>query len=131
MNARFSLPALSAAMLMTFAVPSLANHIDTATGTVTCTSYSLEFTGGSLNGLSHTISYTVTLHPSSGPDLIITGSKTFPTPASGNTFDITVNQALGPLTQSYTVSGTATLFTDGSEENTVAIVFTSSTVTCI
>ena len=48
-NLRSSLPALSVMLLMAFAVPSYANVITGATGTVTCSSFSLEFTGIDLN----------------------------------------------------------------------------------
>jgi hypothetical protein len=127
---RLTFPALLAVILLASATPSFANHILTATGTVSCTNYSLVLNFGDLDpGVSYTATYTFTLHPSSGPDVTINGSTTFtgnPTDSMGDQ-TVDVSGVLGPLTGSYTIaSGTATL----AYQNTVNIAFGSSTVAC-
>ena len=59
---RFLFPALSAALLMTIATPGFANIITGATGTVTCSSFSLQFTGKDLLAtVSYAVKYSFTL----------------------------------------------------------------------
>jgi hypothetical protein len=125
---RFALLALLAVMMMAFAVPSFANNLISATGDVTCSNYSLTFTFSDLAvGTMYTVDYTITLTPSSGTVVTITDSTGF-TAVSAGPNQITVTKALGPLTQNYSASGTATLTSSGS---TQTIVFTPSTVTCV
>jgi hypothetical protein len=125
-----SLRTLPAMLLMAFALPSYANHIDTATGTVTCSSYSLEFTASALDTTtSYTVHFSFTLTPTSGTPITITGIAT--APAGVTSFDITATGSLGPLTQVYTITASsATLFSGSTPANTIPIVFTSTTVTC-
>ena len=122
-------------LLMAFAAPTFANILDTANVTGTCTSYTICVTGHSLD-LTKTfvINYTITLTPAVGPPIVISDSIPF---ASFNILDVNGHftacqtKPLGPLTQDYTLSGTATLFniTDNFAENTVDIVFTPTTIT--
>jgi hypothetical protein len=128
---RLSLPALSAALLLAFAAPSFANFVNKATGTVTCSNYSLEFKGLDLNpSITYSVNFSFTLTPGSGSPITITGSVGIPAGTSG-AFDVTTTGTLGPLTQFYTVtSGTATLMAGTTPRNTIPIAFTSSIVSC-
>ena len=120
--------AIVAAMLLAFAVPSFANHFGTIAATATCSGYSIQFTVLNETGTSHEIAYTFTLHPASGPNIIISGMTTFPTSPSGTT-TITVSGTIPALTQSDTIeSASAQLFTDGALENTASIPFSTLTV---
>jgi len=118
---------LTCIILAIFATPALANHIDTATATVTCTSYTLRLTASALvPGRSYTINYTITLTPTAGGSPItVTDSISFTAPSSG-TFSDTVTKPLGPLTADYMLSGSATL----KGFNTIAISFSPDTVNC-
>jgi hypothetical protein len=70
-----------------------------------------------------------TLHPTSGPDIVITGSTTFLTTSPGANVTITVTGSIPALKQIYTVeSGSATLKTDGTLEDTEPFSFSTSTV---
>jgi hypothetical protein len=123
---RFS---LLAALFLAFALPSFANHFGTTTGTVSCSGYSVSFQVIDETGTSHTISYSFTLHPASGPNIPISGSTTFLTVSQGATVTITVTGTIPALTQTYSVvSGSATLTTDGKLESTATISFTTPTV---
>jgi hypothetical protein len=128
---RSSLPALSAMLLMAFAVPSYANVITGATGTVTCSSFSLEFTGTGLSSsFTYSVHFSFTLTPVLGTPITITSSVPIPAGTAGS-FDLTSTGSLGPLTRTFTItSGTATLFSGSTAQNTVSIVFTSTTIAC-
>ena len=130
---RASLLAVPAALMM-FAMPSFANFLS-ATGTVTCTSYHLEFKGdvdhGPTGAVSWTIQYSFTLHPSSGSDLIITDTVAVPGAIGFQPFDVIVDKSFGPLTQSYTITASfAKLFVNGSFQEQLPITFSSNIVTC-
>ena len=130
-NVRSSLPALLAMLLMAFAVPTYANMITGATGTVTCSSYSLEFTGTDLSpSVTYSVVFSFTLTPTSGTPITISSSVPIPAGTAGS-FDVTTTGSLGPLTQTYTItSPSATLFSGSTAQNTVSIAFTSTTVAC-
>jgi hypothetical protein len=130
-NARFSLPALSVMLLMAFAVPSYANVITTATGTVTCSSDSLEFKGIDLSpSVTYSVHFSFTVTPTSGTPFTISDTVAIPNGTSGP-FDVTFTHALGPFTQVETItSGTATLFAGNTPKNTVTIVFASTLISC-
>ena len=131
-NLRSSLPALSAMLLMAFAVPSYANVITGATGTVTCSSFSLEFTGIDLNpSVTYSVHFSFTLTPVvSGTPITITRIVPIPAGTSGS-FDVIDTGSLGPLTQAYSITSPgATLFAGSTAMNTVSIVFTSTTINC-
>jgi hypothetical protein len=135
---RSAFPALLAVMVMTFAAPSFANKITAATGDVTCSNYSLTFTFIDLKVSTpptpYTVEWSITLTPSSGPALTITGS----TPLTATS----ASQTLGPVTTTfskafasalsgpYTVSGTATLIAP-TLTTTVDISFTPPTLSCV
>jgi hypothetical protein len=102
-----------------------------ATGTVTCSSFSLEFTGTDLNPfVTYSVQFSFTLTPVSGTPITI--SSTVPIPAgTAGPFDVTTTGSLGPLTQAYTItSPSATLFSGSTAQNTVSIAFTPTTITC-
>jgi hypothetical protein len=118
-------------LLMAFAVPSYANVITGATGTVTCSNFSLEFKGIDLSpSVTYSVHFSFTLTPVSGTPITI--SNTIPIPAgTAGSFDVTTTGSLGPLTKTYTItSSSATLFSGSTARNTVSIVFTSTTITC-
>jgi len=131
MNIRsLSLSALPAMLLIAFASPSYANFVTGATGTVTCSSYSLEFTGVDLDAsVTYSVHFTFTLTPTSGPAITINGTVPIPAGTAGN-FDVKTASSLGPLTGTYTAAGSATLFSGSNVQNTIPILFTSVTVTC-
>ena len=118
-------------LLMAFAVPSNANVISTATGTVTCSSFSLEFTGIDLSpSVTYSVHFTFTLTPVVGTPITITGTVPIPAGTAGP-FDVTTTGSLGPLTTTYTItSSSATLFAGSTAQNTVSIGFTSTTIAC-
>jgi hypothetical protein len=118
-------------LLTAFAVPSYANVIQTATGTVTCSSDSLEFKGIDLNAAdSYSVHFSFTLTPMSGTPFTITDVVPIAL-GTGGSFDVTSTGPLGPFTQAERItSATATLFRFGAAENTVAIMFTSTFISC-
>jgi hypothetical protein len=131
-NLRCSLPALSAMLLMAFNAPSYANNITGATGTVTCSNFSLEFTGTNLNPfVTYSVQFSFTLTPVSGTPRIISGTVAIPAGTAGP-FDVTTAGSLvPPLTTNYTItSSSAQLFAGSTGQNMVSIVFTSTTVAC-
>ena len=109
-------------MLTIFAMPAVANHIDTANVSVACDSYTICVAAENLvPGTSYTITYEITVTPSSGTPMTI--SNSIPFTASDTTFSTfpCVSQSLGPLTGTNTFSGSATLV----GHNTIAITFSS------
>lgn len=118
--------------------PARANHIDSASASVLCNSYSITVSASDLTdtGVTFSISYTLTLTPTSGSPIVITDSIPV-TPDSNFTFNGTVTKPLGPLTGDFTVSGTASLLEENSPnpgengiQNTVDINFSTSTFSC-
>jgi hypothetical protein len=131
MNIRcFPISALSAVLLMAPGT-SYANVIVGATGTVTCSSDSIEFTGVDLNPSdTYSVQFSFTLTPTVGAPITISGVVAIP-PGTNGPFDVTKASSLGPLMETYTISsGSATLFNGTVPENTITIVFTSPTLTC-
>ncbi len=111
--------------------PARANHVDSASASVLCNSYSITVSASELTdtGVSFSISYTLTLTPTSGPPITITDSIPV-TPDSNGTFTGTVTKPIGPLSGEFTVSGTASLVEDNVVQNTVDIGFSTSTFSC-
>jgi hypothetical protein len=115
--------------------PALANHLDSASASVVCNSYTLTVNASELfDPATFTIPYTITLTPSSGPAITITDTIAVTPDANGN-FTATVTKPLGPLTSNFSLSGTASLVetADGivSIDNTMDIAFSpSSSLTC-
>ncbi len=110
---RFSLPALSAVMLLAFAAPSFANSITAATGTVTCSGFTLDLSftdiedGLQESAATYSVTYSITLQPSIGPAVTLTGTTPIYSNAGNTTtptqvFSVTFAT---PLTQSYTITG--------------------------
>ena len=101
--------------------PALANHVDSATVTPGCSSYTITLTASALSaGTTYTISWTI-----SGLGPSITDSITFV--ASSSTFDSgPITKTIGTLSGNFTPSGTATL--EGL--NTISIAFSPTTISC-
>lgn len=121
---RFAFPALLALMVMAFAVPSHANYLTGATGTISCSSYSLTFTYDNLIvGNTYTTAYSFTINSTSAPSsTTISDSYTFTASASTETQSVGPT-AIGPFTG--TISVTSALASGPSLNQT--IMFTPST----
>ena len=122
----------SAIALLTMLVPQplLANHIDTASVSMNCTSYTLTVSGGSLAvGVNYSVTYTITLTPKSGSPVVITDTFPVTRDAAGN-FNASVTHSLSGLNGTYTLTGSATLLTNGTPHNTVPIAFNPVSLTC-
>jgi hypothetical protein len=66
---RFAFPVLLAVMSISFVIPSYANHLVSATGTISCSDYSLSISADNLSvGTRYTIDYAFTVDSSSGID---------------------------------------------------------------
>jgi len=128
---RLLLALLAPIALLALATPSRANDIASASGAVTCTTYSLTFNLNDLDdNVAYTVAYMVTLTPTSGTPVVISGSISLNFPGTQQSFPYTAMTS-GPVTgavSGYTVSGMATL--NGPEHNTVPISFSSKTVNC-
>jgi hypothetical protein len=111
--------------------PARANHVDSASASVLCNSYSITVSASELTdtGVTFAISYTLTLTPTSGSPITITDSIPVTSDSNG-TFTGTVTKPIGPLTGEFTVSGTASLLEDKVVQNTVDIGFSTSTFSC-
>jgi hypothetical protein len=137
MLSRFLPIGLLVVVLLAFSAPSFANSIISASGTVTCSGYVLDFSFNDIQeGTPYTVNWSFQLQPSSGPTLTITGSQTytngFVTSTPTNTFSLSLTSPF-PLTQVYSIvpgSATATLVYFSVTHNSVPITFTSPTVTC-
>jgi hypothetical protein len=118
---------LSFGLLTIFAMPAAANHVDSANDALTCSSSKLTVSASDLNpGQQYTIDYTITLTPTSGSPVNVTGSIPIPSAPANGTFSTTVTNSFGPLNGTFTASGTATL----EGENTIPISFSPQTVSC-
>ena len=107
------------------AVSAMANHIDTASATPSCNSYMLSVSASDLvPGTNYTIDWSITETPTSGSPMTITGS--YPFVAQSSTIFAENTFPLGPLSGTYTFSGTATLV----GFNTIPITFSPSSVSC-
>jgi len=121
---RFAFPVLLAVMSISFAIPSYANHLVSATGTISCADYSLSISAAELAvGTQYTIDYAFTVDSSSAPSVTISGSTTFTASAISQTVSVPPT-SLGPLTGTITVTAASATLT--STSSTVPIVFTSS-----
>jgi hypothetical protein len=123
------------ALLALSSISAWANELTGASVTATCSNYTVSVTG--VNGSAGmSVSFTFTLTPTPGSAITISG--TIPSTAitiNPSTFaftgSITNPYPGGPLTGSFsfTISGTATLFTTGGQANTVDIS-SSGTLNC-
>jgi hypothetical protein len=94
-----------------FASPAMANHIDSATVTPTCTSVSLTVSGSELfdTGVTFVVNYEIIITGAGGPVQDITGMLNLLPDGSGNATGM-ITKTFAPLAAgSYIVSGTATL----------------------
>ena len=114
------------------AMPASAHEINSAYVQTTCSSYTITVAGANatLTGVNYFVNYTLTFTPSSRTPITITDSiQVFPD-AMGN-FSASVKKPLGPLSGTFSASGTATLVDSTPETfNTIAISFASATFTC-
>lgn len=124
---RFTFQFLTALMSMSFALSSHANTLLSATGTISCSDYSLSVSAIDLTvGAQYTIDYTFTVDSASSP-VTISSSTTFQATASSQTVVVAAT-SMGPFTGSVTVTAaSATLTSSGSK---VSIVFSPSELVC-
>jgi hypothetical protein len=115
------------------AISAFANEITSATATENCTSYTLTIEGKYLKSGAATVSYSITLKPTTGSSIKI--SDTLPvtrTTVGSNNFNGTATQNWSKygvtLNSTYTLTGSAHLKTRTG--NTVAIVFSPTTLSC-
>jgi hypothetical protein len=125
-------------LLTIFAVPGMANHIDTAQVTqLTCTSFTIQLSASELNpGQTYEIDWTISGTFSCPPFSSTTafGPITFVADSTG-TFNTTVTENYPNIfCDAQTYSGTASLVQNGSILNTISITFpngqTSDTINC-
>ena len=119
-----SLVGFAGVLLAMCAMPAKAHIITGATVTPGCTSYTITVTGKFVSG-PDTVNYTITLTPSAGSPITVTGSIAVFGDASDN-FSATQTNSIGPLSGDFTLSGTATL----AGSNTVSISFTPASLSC-
>ena len=113
-------------MLTTFTMPAVANHIDTATASVTCNNYTICLEASALTpGQSYTITYQIIVTPTFGTATTISMSITFGAPSNGIASGC-ITQPLGPLTGTNSFSGSATLV----GFNTIPITFSPTSLSC-
>lgn len=125
----------SAMLLFISAVPSRANDIVSASASVnaTCTSYTGTATVTNLTiGHNYAVDWTINFTPPSGPATTATYEQDF---TGTQTTQITLpsfTNSIGPLSGTFTLSGTATLvnLTTSTTQNTVNITFTTPTLSC-
>jgi len=113
-------------MVALCATPALANHVDTATVNASCNGYAISLAASALNpNTNYTITWTITLTPTSGSPITVTGSDPFFS-QSFTTASTTLTENFPPLAGGYTLSGTATLV----GFNTIPITFLHPTLSC-
>lgn len=120
------------ALLSMAATPAAANFITSANVSLSCSSYTINVTGGNLDvaNVSYSVDYTF--------NVVLNGSSTFTvsdsiavTPDASLNFNATVTKAVGPLSGSFSVTGTATLVDSaGDTFNTVNISFSPNPLVC-
>jgi hypothetical protein len=115
---------------LAFAPAAFANHLSVANGRVTCSYYCLDLAAEALTpGEAGNITYTFTLTSSSGTITTVTGSVDYVAPAEGR-FVTSIcphswTSGGGTLSDTYTVTGTATLTTP-QDTSTISITFDGS-----
>jgi len=106
--------------------PAMGNDLNTVTVTATCSSFTIEATGSNfaLDGsdLPAHVDFEIDGFPS-GP---ITGTIPVAIDGSGN-FDIFQTGTVGPFSTSFSLTGSATLFTQSGQQQTVTF---SANVSC-
>jgi SdrD B-like protein len=125
--------AMVVGMMVVSAMPALAHFIDRATVDANCTGYTIKLNGSQLSGTTFLVRYTIKLVPPSGPTISIF-DQTPVSPDSNGNFDQMVTKAWADygvtLNNTYTLIGSATLFVDDMEENTIDIEFSPAILTC-
>lgn len=114
------------------ATPAAANFITSANVNLTCSNYTITVMGGDLDvqNVSYSVNYTF--------NVVINGSSTFTmsdsipvTPDASLNFNASVTKAVGPLSGSFSVTGTATLVDSaGDTFNTVNISSSPNPLVC-
>jgi len=124
---------LTLTALAVTALPAFANIIKTAKATENCTQYTLAVSGILLTPPSATVSYTITLTPSSGSAFSIMDTMTVTKTNKNGNFSGTTTQPWSKygimLNADYTLTGTAHLNT--SDGNTVNIAFSPNSLNCV
>lgn len=115
-------------LLALFAAPAMANHIDTATASVSCTSYTITLAASALDipGFTYTINFSITATPSSGSPITVSGTTGPFVANSSLAFSTTLTNPLSLPSGTFTLSGSATL----AGFNTIPIVFSPASLTC-
>lgn len=97
------------AVLATCVPQAFANYLDAVTGSATCSTYSLQVTENDLTpGSLYQINWDLTFTPTSGTPINVSSSTTF-TAEQVNGVIQNITEPLGPLTGTYTVTGSVTL----------------------
>ena len=127
----FMLAVLVLALLSMVATPASANHITSANVNLTCSNYTITVTGGNLDtpNVSFTVNYTL--------NAVLTGttfttSDSIPvTPDASLNFNASITKAVGPLSGSFSFTGTATLVDSaGDNFGGVDITFSPNPLVC-
>jgi len=113
------------------ATPAAANFITSANVKLGCSSYTITVTGGNLDtpNVSFSVNYTIN---------VVLNGTTFTssdsiavTPDSNLNFNASVTKAIGPLSGTFSATGTATLVdSSGTTYNTVDISFSPNPLVC-
>jgi len=130
MKRRSMLWVLVVALVVVGALPVTANTIKQANVTDTCSGYTINVAGIYIDK-GNTVSYTITLTPTSGPPITVTDSIHVTRPPHG-TWSGTNTQTWAhygvTLNGSYTLTGTATL--NSVPPHTIKIKFSPGTLNC-
>ena len=116
-------------LLSLLAMPAHANVLTGATATVDCNGFTVVVGAFDLNpGTVYQINISFTLTPASGSPLVVPATISFTAPNNGQISEGTSGSWPAPLTQPYTVTGSATLTSNGS---TVPILFNGANSTLL
>ena len=114
------------------AAPVMAGFLSTATAIVTCDGYTLLVTGNSLFDLPASVAYTITLTPTAGSPITVTGQLAVSAFGSAGVFYGTATGRIALPPGDYSLTGSATLFTNGGgfQDNTLPISFWPHRLSC-
>lgn len=132
MRAVFVCLCLAIGLFVFIPSPAAANDIVSASVSPTCNGYTISVSGQNLNNpdVNYFVNYTITVTASDGSSFLVTDSiQVFPD--ANLNFNASVTKAAGPLSGSFSLSGTATLVdSSGTSYNAVAIGFTTNPLVC-
>jgi hypothetical protein len=126
------LATMLAGLLAVWASPTFANHLDSASATVTCSSYTLTVSGSELNepGVTYVVLYGIVLTPPTGPATTLVYAALLSPDTNGNA-TTTVTRTFPAVSGTFTLTGAALMFgTDGEVFNLVPVTFTTGTLNC-